>query len=337
MKSKDKIIIVVYLDVTDVADCDIIDCLEKVKIEGESVFDDSVEVMVVPKRGCGHTTVVCINPVTISDDDRPYIDGMVDFVGGVADRIECELKVKKLKENDYRDVLENGFMACMTCDEFGCYYDWKPMTPSLKMVYKALYEHKYLIFNLARQTGFTSLMINYAYAMSCEGKNVLYVTDRFRSKEEVVQKANWFGLFPIRFGENKFSVDLYKGHVKFVSSNDVNIDFYRADVVIFDNADFYDCGKLSEFIDCITNPDTQIVIASTPNKHTSFMESTFKHIWCGDDKRFEQFKVTKNLGVNEMTELLDMLGAVDYDFEVCNGDLYFGEIKPSYELLTKKY
>lgn len=88
---KDKLFLVIYLNITGIHSADVVEYINEVT---EVVkFDDSVQRLIVPVRG-EETKIECINPVLLTDEQyeeaRKKIESLTEKV---------EEAIKMLKEN----------------------------------------------------------------------------------------------------------------------------------------------------------------------------------------------------------------------------------------------
>lgn len=88
MLDKDKIFLVVYLNVGMIADSDVDECVKK--ITETMNFDDSVQLFVIPCRG-SDTKIECINPVLLDEKQYKSVEKKIKGL-----KKEVEEKIKTL-------------------------------------------------------------------------------------------------------------------------------------------------------------------------------------------------------------------------------------------------
>ena len=245
-----------------------------------------------------------------------------------------DLKISLNFSLKYDNIIINGRPTCLKQTQ-------KEMLISLIENY-----NKSILFNLNRQTGFTTMFMQ--YAIDCArwvDKNVVYFTNSHNSEETLLDKFKneylvWWGYRLNRGKYNVFSRGNFPGKLIVTNINKRDFDDIDPDIVIFDNADFYNWTYLenSKFQHLVEkwskDKNKQIIIGSVPNPNTDIFESYFKRLWCDDDNNnFRKVKVTAEVSDDIQKYFLDYSDARQYDFEYCNADNYFMEVKPLYNTL----
>ena len=85
---KDKLFLVIYLNITDILSEDVVGYINKVA--EVTKFDDSVRLLIVPVRG-EETKIECINPVLLTEEQYKDVEEKINIL-----KQEVEEKLKTL-------------------------------------------------------------------------------------------------------------------------------------------------------------------------------------------------------------------------------------------------
>lgn len=318
--NKNKIILVCYLDVTGIDDNHINDYLDSITRRYNAFFDDDVRVIYVPKRGCGQTTIECINPVEVGKDEYDRISKMVDGFTEELHKREGEYAASNAWFSDGINVL--GRTCGLTCEQLR-------IAVSIDNL-----PEKNFIFNLTRQLGFTTLMLNYAFSEAERGKNVCYITHSFNAVKDIENIVNEMGVNFYHAEVDDYGRYFYEGKgegsgkVIMMGINRRSFLPAKIDICIFDNADFYENYVLEYYTnELLKKKGVKIIIGSCPNVRSDIFGSYYKRLWLDSDNIFSRKEITGT----KYQDLLDLFTDKEYDFECNNASEYFKKIKPLYE------
>ena len=85
---KDKLFLVIYLNITDILSEDVVEYINKVA--EVTKFDDSVRLLIVPVRG-EETKIECINPALLTEEQYKDVEEKINIL-----KQEVEEKLKTL-------------------------------------------------------------------------------------------------------------------------------------------------------------------------------------------------------------------------------------------------
>ena len=222
----------------------------------------------------------------------------------------------------------------------------------VKKIKKAICDSEYrrCLLNVTRQIGTTTALCEYAFESMLNGNNVIYHTDSCRSREDVFKKlkemadgSEYGEPFFVDGEEHTISVSgKHASNIKVVNGTNYKITKdIKVDILIVDNADFFQ-GWEQLFKKLINeNPQMRVVIASCP--------SSFDGRWSMFKKIFVKYSdAWKVCCFNHEYDdnLRNLLSPSAFDMECNNyrsffdpirlvylniGDLLFMEDHPYYE------
>ena len=79
---KDKLFLVIYLNIADIPSQDVVEYINKVA--EVTKFDDSVQRLIVPVRG-EETKIECINPVLLTEDQYKDVEDKINTLKQVVE------------------------------------------------------------------------------------------------------------------------------------------------------------------------------------------------------------------------------------------------------------
>lgn len=284
--------------------------------------DKSIEVVYVSKNGCGHTVVECINPVKAGEDEYR---GIAEVVGNMASEV---------LEHEAGHVARYGWYG----DGMHVAGKKLPLTREQLVIAETIeaFPEENLLFNLTRQVGFTTLMLNQAFHEASKGSTVCYITNSFSMLDRIVDlirgmKVDFYT--PVHGGYGEYVYEARgksDGKVVVMTiGNDLPCLCSNPDLCIVDNADFCE-GHVLEHLtgELLKEKNVRIVIGSCPNGMSDIFESYYKRLWMDGDGTFHRMVVT---GPKPNDELRGLFSDREYDFEYNNAREYFKKIKPLYE------
>lgn len=212
----------------------------------------------------------------------------------------------------------------------------KPYFKQLHIGYSLIENHgKDFIFNVGRQIGFTTMMMNYALLNAMNGKVVAYVTCTTNGREHVKRMIDGMNTDLHATGCDKngnYYFNGARGGAIIIMAINPHLSFPEyTDICIFDNADFYHTYVLEYYTNELSKKGIQIIIGSCPNTSTSIFESYYKRLWLENDNGFEKVEIPGNF----LLETKNLIGQRCYDFEYNNAREYFSEARKLFEKIKE--